>query len=150
MPRSKKVKVLESLIGMIEKFPYDNPTYARLHEDLDRIRGKFKQVCPLRVSFGGGGAGPGGPVACGWACVGWSGPERSGARAPVLAAAERGQGCCEGQRKLRPEMLVLLFVGLNPQGFTKTIFFLLRSQLCSLLNVQPDFRVGAERPSLSF
>lgn len=62
---SKKVKVLQSLIGMIEKFPYDDPTYARLHEDLDRIRGKFKQ-------------------------------------------------------------------------------------LCSLLNVQPDFRIGAERPSLSF
>ncbi|XP_036991300.1 protein LTO1 homolog [Artibeus jamaicensis] len=44
---SKKVKVLESLIGMIEKFPYDDPTYARLHEDLDRIRGKFKQLCSL-------------------------------------------------------------------------------------------------------
>lgn len=36
---------------MIENFPYDDPTYAKLHEDLDRIRGKFKQVCP-RVSLG--------------------------------------------------------------------------------------------------
>ncbi|XP_036918467.1 protein LTO1 homolog [Sturnira hondurensis] len=44
---SRKMKVLESLIGMIEKFPYDDPTHARLHEDLDRIRGKFKQLCSL-------------------------------------------------------------------------------------------------------
>ncbi|XP_020034967.1 protein LTO1 homolog isoform X1 [Castor canadensis] len=44
---SRKMKVLESLIGMIEKFPYDDPTYDRLHEDLDSIRGKFKQLCSL-------------------------------------------------------------------------------------------------------
>uniref|UniRef100_A0A9L0IDJ9 LTO1 maturation factor of ABCE1 n=1 Tax=Equus asinus TaxID=9793 RepID=A0A9L0IDJ9_EQUAS len=44
---SKKMKVLESLIGLIEKFPYDDPTYDKLHEDLDRIRGKFKQLCSL-------------------------------------------------------------------------------------------------------
>jgi hypothetical protein len=43
------MKVLESLIGMIEKFPYDDPTYDRLHEDLDSIRGKFKQVRLLSV-----------------------------------------------------------------------------------------------------
>ncbi|XP_074257908.1 protein LTO1 homolog isoform X2 [Saimiri boliviensis] len=40
---SRKMKVLESLIGMIQKFPYDDPTYDKLHEDLDKIRGKFKQ-----------------------------------------------------------------------------------------------------------
>ncbi|XP_006860885.1 PREDICTED: oral cancer-overexpressed protein 1 [Chrysochloris asiatica] len=44
---SKKVKVLDSLLGMIQKFPYDDPTYDKLHEDLDRIRGKFKQLCSL-------------------------------------------------------------------------------------------------------
>lgn len=49
---SKKMKVLESLISMIQKFPYGDPTYANLHEDLDRIRGKFKQVCPPCVSLG--------------------------------------------------------------------------------------------------
>lgn len=49
---SKKMKALESLIGMIQKFPYDDPTYDKLHEDLDKIRGKFKQVCPLHVSLG--------------------------------------------------------------------------------------------------
>lgn len=43
--RSRKVKVLESLIGLIRSFPYDDPTYERLHEDLNRIRGKFRQVC---------------------------------------------------------------------------------------------------------
>eukprot|EP00069_Balaena_mysticetus_P011780 bmy_07316T0 len=41
------MKVLESLIGMIQKFPYDDPTYDKLHEDLDRIRGKFKHLCSL-------------------------------------------------------------------------------------------------------
>uniref|UniRef100_A0A8C0C7C7 Essential protein Yae1 N-terminal domain-containing protein n=1 Tax=Balaenoptera musculus TaxID=9771 RepID=A0A8C0C7C7_BALMU len=44
---SKKMKVLELLIGMIQKFSYDDPTYDKLHEDLKRIRGKFKQLCSL-------------------------------------------------------------------------------------------------------
>nr|XP_044993784.1 protein LTO1 homolog isoform X7 [Jaculus jaculus] len=44
---SRKMKVVEALIGMIEKFPYDDPTYDKLHEDLDKIRGKFKQLCSL-------------------------------------------------------------------------------------------------------
>nr|XP_025859723.1 oral cancer-overexpressed protein 1 [Vulpes vulpes] len=44
---SKKTKALESLIEMIQKFPYDDPTYDKLHEDLDKIRGKFKQLCSL-------------------------------------------------------------------------------------------------------
>uniref|UniRef100_A0A8C9PEF1 Essential protein Yae1 N-terminal domain-containing protein n=1 Tax=Spermophilus dauricus TaxID=99837 RepID=A0A8C9PEF1_SPEDA len=45
--RDRKRKVLESLMGMIEKFPYDDPAYDKLHEDLDRIRGKFRQLCSL-------------------------------------------------------------------------------------------------------
>ncbi|XP_004695140.1 PREDICTED: oral cancer-overexpressed protein 1 isoform X2 [Condylura cristata] len=59
---SKKRRVLESLIGMIQKFPYDDPTYEKLHEDLDQIRGKFKQLCSLlnvqpdfKVCTGGSG-----------------------------------------------------------------------------------------------
>ncbi|KAM9147179.1 protein LTO1 homolog [Pangshura tecta] len=44
---SKKIKALESLIGMIQKYPYEDPTYDKLHEDLEKIRGKFKQVCSL-------------------------------------------------------------------------------------------------------
>uniref|UniRef100_A0A8D0H392 LTO1 maturation factor of ABCE1 n=1 Tax=Sphenodon punctatus TaxID=8508 RepID=A0A8D0H392_SPHPU len=44
---SKKIRVLESLIGMIKKFPFRDPTYDKLQEDLEKIRGKFKQVCSL-------------------------------------------------------------------------------------------------------
>ncbi|XP_008853188.1 protein LTO1 homolog isoform X2 [Nannospalax galili] len=44
---SRKMKVLETLIGLLQDFPYDDPTYKGLHEDLDRIRGKFRQLCSL-------------------------------------------------------------------------------------------------------
>ncbi|NXF70615.1 ORAV1 protein, partial [Sclerurus mexicanus] len=44
---SKKIKALNSLIGMIQKFPYEDPTYDKLQEDLEKIRGKFKQVCSM-------------------------------------------------------------------------------------------------------
>ncbi|XP_040984962.1 protein LTO1 homolog isoform X4 [Aquila chrysaetos chrysaetos] len=40
---SKKRRALDSLIGMIQKFPYEDPTYDKLQEDLEKIRGKFKQ-----------------------------------------------------------------------------------------------------------
>ncbi|XP_051820638.1 protein LTO1 homolog isoform X1 [Antechinus flavipes] len=43
----KKAKMLDSLLGMVQRFPYADPTHGQLHEDLDRIRGKFKQVCSL-------------------------------------------------------------------------------------------------------
>lgn len=41
------MKVVEALIALLQHFPYDDPTYERLHEDLDRIRGKFRQLCSL-------------------------------------------------------------------------------------------------------
>ncbi|NXW79810.1 ORAV1 protein, partial [Hirundo rustica] len=44
---SKKRRALDSLIGMIQKFPYGDPTYEKLQEDLEKIRGKFKQVCSM-------------------------------------------------------------------------------------------------------
>ncbi|XP_054828148.1 protein LTO1 homolog [Eublepharis macularius] len=44
---SKKIKVLESLIETIQRFPHQDPTYDSLQEDLERMRGKFKQVCSL-------------------------------------------------------------------------------------------------------
>ncbi|KAK2511820.1 Oraov1 [Columba guinea] len=43
----RKIKALDSLIGMIQKFPYEDPTYDKLQEDLEKIRGKFKQVCSM-------------------------------------------------------------------------------------------------------
>ncbi|XP_074813080.1 protein LTO1 homolog isoform X1 [Natator depressus] len=46
-PSKKKIKALESLIGMIQKYPFEDPIYDKLHEDLEKIRGKFKQVCSL-------------------------------------------------------------------------------------------------------
>ncbi|NXA34432.1 ORAV1 protein, partial [Eudromia elegans] len=44
---SKKIRVLNSLIEMIQKFPYEDPTYDKLQEDLEKIRGKYKQVCSI-------------------------------------------------------------------------------------------------------
>lgn len=41
------MKVVEALIALLQHFPYDDPTYEKLHEDLDRIRGKFRQLCSL-------------------------------------------------------------------------------------------------------
>ncbi|KQK84169.1 oral cancer overexpressed 1 [Amazona aestiva] len=41
---SKKIRALDSLIRMIQKFPYEDPTYDKLQEDLEKIRGKFKQL----------------------------------------------------------------------------------------------------------
>ncbi|XP_062973448.1 protein LTO1 homolog [Elgaria multicarinata webbii] len=43
----KKIKVLESLIEMIQKFPREDSIYDKLQEDLENIRGRFKQVCSL-------------------------------------------------------------------------------------------------------
>lgn len=39
----RKMWFLESLIKMIQKFPYEDPAYDKLHEDLHRVRGKLKQ-----------------------------------------------------------------------------------------------------------
>ncbi|XP_059105461.1 protein LTO1 homolog [Peromyscus eremicus] len=59
---SRKMKVVEALITLLQHFPYDDPTYEKLHEDLDRIRGKFRQLCSLlnvqpdfKVTAGGSG-----------------------------------------------------------------------------------------------
>lgn len=56
------MKVVEALITLLQDFPYDDPTYEKLHEDLNRIRGKFRQLCSLlnvqpdfKVTTGGSG-----------------------------------------------------------------------------------------------
>ncbi|XP_037258492.1 protein LTO1 homolog isoform X2 [Falco rusticolus] len=46
---SKKMRALDLLVGMIQKFPYEDPTYDKLQEDLEKIRGKFKQICLLQT-----------------------------------------------------------------------------------------------------
>ncbi|XP_060033315.1 protein LTO1 homolog [Erinaceus europaeus] len=43
----KKVKALEALLAMIQRFPYDDAAYGELLRDLDGIRGKFRQLCSL-------------------------------------------------------------------------------------------------------
>ncbi|XP_073514929.1 protein LTO1 homolog [Phyllobates terribilis] len=45
--QSKKIKILDSLIKMIQSFPTEDPTNEKLQEDLSRVRGKVKQVCSL-------------------------------------------------------------------------------------------------------
>ncbi|KAM6392590.1 protein LTO1 homolog isoform 2-T2 [Pluvialis apricaria] len=47
---SKKIRALDSLIRMIQKFPYEDPTYDKLQEDLEKIRGKFKQTYMPKVA----------------------------------------------------------------------------------------------------
>ncbi|KAI4882753.1 hypothetical protein NFI96_030582 [Prochilodus magdalenae] len=43
----KRLKAVESLAGLIEKFPYEDPQYKNLQEDMERVRAKFRQVCSL-------------------------------------------------------------------------------------------------------
>ncbi|XP_072448910.1 protein LTO1 homolog isoform X2 [Chiloscyllium punctatum] len=40
---SKRLKALNSLLAMVHDFPYENPTYDKLQEDLEKMRAKFKQ-----------------------------------------------------------------------------------------------------------
>lgn len=35
---------MESLIGLIQNFPYEDPQYEKLQEDMERVRAKFRQV----------------------------------------------------------------------------------------------------------
>lgn len=43
----KRLKAVESLDAMIQKFPYENPLYENLQEHMERVRAKFRQVCSL-------------------------------------------------------------------------------------------------------
>ncbi|XP_051553455.1 protein LTO1 homolog [Myxocyprinus asiaticus] len=43
----KRLKAVESLVGAIQKFPYEDPKYEKLQEDMERVRAKFRQVCSL-------------------------------------------------------------------------------------------------------
>ncbi|MCJ8737386.1 hypothetical protein PDJAM_G00023340 [Pangasius djambal] len=43
----KRLKAVESLNAMIQKFPYEDPQYENLQEHMERVRAKFRQVCSL-------------------------------------------------------------------------------------------------------
>ncbi|KAG7327274.1 hypothetical protein KOW79_008880 [Hemibagrus wyckioides] len=43
----KRLKAVESLDAMIQKFPYDDPQYESLQEHMESVRAKFRQVCSL-------------------------------------------------------------------------------------------------------
>ncbi|XP_048463173.1 protein LTO1 homolog isoform X1 [Rhincodon typus] len=40
----KRLKVLNSMLEMVHQFPYEDPTYDKLQEDLEKMRAKFKQA----------------------------------------------------------------------------------------------------------
>ncbi|KAM4602773.1 protein LTO1 homolog isoform 2-T2 [Polymixia lowei] len=43
----KRVKALETLMGMIQKSPHDDAEYSNIVEDMEKVRAKFRQVCSL-------------------------------------------------------------------------------------------------------
>ncbi|KAG7279947.1 hypothetical protein CRUP_009922 [Coryphaenoides rupestris] len=46
--KSKKhIKTVEALMTKIQAFPYDDPQYEGLLEDMQKIRTKFRQVCSV-------------------------------------------------------------------------------------------------------
>ncbi|XP_066556685.1 protein LTO1 homolog [Amia ocellicauda] len=44
---SKRLKSLESLMGLIRQFPQDDPSYENLQGDMERVRAKFRQTCSI-------------------------------------------------------------------------------------------------------
>ncbi|XP_053491632.1 protein LTO1 homolog [Ictalurus furcatus] len=43
----KRLKAVETLDAMIQKFPYEDPQNEKLQEHMERVRAKFRQVCSL-------------------------------------------------------------------------------------------------------
>lgn len=43
----KQLKLLETLTGLIQTFPLEDPQHRNLEENMEQIRAKFRQVCSV-------------------------------------------------------------------------------------------------------
>ncbi|XP_070825970.1 protein LTO1 homolog [Chaetodon trifascialis] len=43
----KRTKALGSVLSLIQNSPHDDPQSAKLEEDMEKLRAKFRQVCSL-------------------------------------------------------------------------------------------------------
>ncbi|XP_068595221.1 protein LTO1 homolog [Brachionichthys hirsutus] len=43
----KRMKALESLVGLVQNTPHDDPYSEKLREDMEKLWAKFRQVCSM-------------------------------------------------------------------------------------------------------